>query len=436
MQPPLSPKQIQSYKTSTARLNIWEGAVRSGKSFISILRLLQAMRHGPPGLVMIVGVSRDAIQRNVLTELCGLAGAPVPTPKATQLSLLGRTCFLVGANDERAQRRIQGSTLAIAYVDEVTLIPQGFFKMLLSRLSVTGAQLFGTTNPDSPFHWFKEQFLDNPELRLNRYQFRLEDNPSLSSDYIENLKREYTGLWYQRYIDGMWVLAEGTVYDLFDEEDHVIDMPPDRAIEYFIGVDYGTTNPTVFTLVGHNPRAWPNLWVEAECVYDSRKTGRQRSDTEHVDQLRKFIGSRQINAIYVDPSAASFKVELAHQGISGVIDANNDVLNGIRTVTNYINNGTLKVCRNCSELMREFQTYRWDPRASQKGEDKVIKENDHCLDSLRYVLHTRFASGIHKDVTAQELNQAFNQAQGKSVELTGFFSNDGFAENVPHVPRF
>lgn len=269
---------------------------------------------------MIIGVSRDAIQRNVLIELCGLVGAPVPTPKATQINLFDRTIFLVGANDERAQRRIQGSTLALAYVDELTLVPQGFFKMLLSRLSVPGAQLFGTTNPDSPFHWLKTEFLCKPDLDMNVFKFRLEDNPSLTKAYVENLKKEYSGLWYKRYIEGEWVLAEGTVYDFFDEEDHVIDLPPGLAKYYIIGVDYGISNPTVYSLIGYNPSTWPNIWLESEYYYDSKAKGRQKTDTELVEDLKEFIGNRVVRCVYVDPSAASFKVECMRQDIGGVID--------------------------------------------------------------------------------------------------------------------
>ncbi len=264
MRPPLSDKQIKSFAESTARINLWEGAVRSGKTFSSILRLIQALRDGPPGDAMIIGVSRESVQRNVLTDLCSLMGVKMPTPKATQMSLFGRLIYLVGANDERAQRKIQGSTLALAYVDEVTLIPQGFFKMLLSRLSVPGAQLFGTTNPDSPFHWLKTDFISNPDIHKNVYSFRLEDNPSLTQDYVDSLKSEYSGLWYQRYIEGKWVLADGTVFDFFDEEAHVIATPPGPAKYYIVGVDYGTTNPCVFTLIGYNPSLYPNIWAERE----------------------------------------------------------------------------------------------------------------------------------------------------------------------------
>lgn len=390
----LSKKQIDSYNRSTKRLNFWEGAVRSGKTFISIIRFLRALKLGPPGLAMIIGVSRESIQRNILTELCSLVGAPVPTPKITQMELFGRTIFLVGANDERAQRRIQGSTLAIAYVDEITLIPHGFFRMLLSRLSVAGAQLFGSTNPDSPLHWLKTEFLDNESLDMSCFKFTLDDNPSLSSEYVENLKKEYTGLWYRRYIEGEWCLAEGLIYDCFDREYDIIDYTP-TAQKYVIGVDYGTSNPTAFVLMGYNPLASPNIWVEKEYYYDSKAENRQKTDTEYVEDLAQFAAGKIIRAIIIDPSAASLKLEIRRQKIAGIIDADNDVLNGIRTTSNLISNGTLKIHKNCKNLIKEMFSYRWDEKAGLKGEDKPRKEFDHLVDSVRYGC-MYLATGLNK----------------------------------------
>jgi PBSX family phage terminase large subunit len=440
MQNPLSPKQISSYCSSNSRLNIWEGAVRSGKSFISLLRFIKAIKEGPPGAAMIVGVSRDALQRNVIIELCALIGIPPPTPKSSQMNILNRIIHLVGANDERAQRRIQGSTLAIAYVDELTLIPQGFFKMLLSRLSVPGAQLFGTTNPDSPFHWLKTDFLDNPDLEINRFHFKITDNPSLTQDYIRNISKEYSGLWYKRYIEGEWVLAEGTVYDFFSDDDHVIATPPGPADYYVLGIDYGTTNPTAFSLVGYNRKYWPNIWVEDEYYYDSRARGRQKTDTEYVEDLKRFIQGKNVRCIYVDPSAASFKLEMMRQGLTGIIDADNDVLNGIRTVSKFMVNGTLKVCACCKNHIREFQCYRWDEKVSLRGEDKPIKDNDHSLDALRYPIFSHFRSILTDDFAEADIEKIYAQACGVKLDLPSFFQ-DQYGSNpgnpsMPNVSSF
>jgi len=419
---PLSDKQLVSYTESTKRLNIWEGSVRSGKSFISILRFIKELRSGPPGHAMIVGPTRDSIQRNVIVEMCHLLGFPCPTPKTTQMVMFDRIIYFVGANDERAQRKIQGSTLAIAYVDEMSLIPYGFIKMLQSRLSVTGAKLFGTTNPDSPFHWLKTEFLDNPEIDLTRWHFRIEDNPSLDKSYIDALKAEYTGLWYKRYIEGLWVLAEGTVYEFFDEEQHVIPYPSKRAEYYIIGIDYGTTNPTVFNLIGYNPNNYPNIWLEKEYFYSSKVTGRQQTDTEYAEDLKAFLQGYNVQAIYLDPSAASFRAELFRQGIEDVLDADNDVINGIRFQSQLLSNGTFKICAGCKNAIREFGTYVWDSKASLKGEDKPVKENDHSMDAMRYALYTHFGSMLDNNlIKPEDIDRMYQEATGYQKEIPRVF---------------
>jgi PBSX family phage terminase large subunit len=373
---------------------------------------------------MIIGVNRDAIQRNIILEMCALLHVPAPTPKTTQLNILGRTIFFVGANDERAQKRIQGSTLALAYVDEITNIPQGFWQMLLSRLSVPGAQLFGTTNPDSPFHWLKENYLNRDDLDLKSWQFRLEDNPSLEEHYVESLKKEYSGLWYKRYIEGQWVLAEGCVYDGFDEKYHVIEAPPSQAKYFIVGVDYGTTNPTVFNLIGINTSVYPNYWLEVEHFYDSKKAGRQKTDTEHAEDLKRFIADRNVQTIYMDPSAASFKLECMRQGINQIHDAENSVIDGIRFTAQLIANGDFKVCRGCSNTIREFGSYVWDSKWSEKGEDKPIKAFDHSLDAIRYALFTHLGLG-GRLVAPEELNEIYAKARGLDNGMPAFFQDGG-----------
>lgn len=424
----LSNKQIISYVESDARINVWEGSVRSGKTFASILKFIKECRDGPPGNAMIVGVSRDAIQRNIILEICSLLGMPAPTPKASIMNIFGRFVFIVGANDERAQKRIQGSTMALVYIDEITNIPEGFFKMLLSRLSVNNAKLFATCNPDSPFHWLKRDFIDNPQLDMKVFKFRLEDNPSLNEDYISNLKKEYSGLWYKRFIDGQWVLAEGVVYDFFDNDLHTIRLPPGPAEYYVVGIDYGTVNPTAFTLVGYNRQYFPNMWVEKEYYYSSKEYNRQKSDTEYVEDLKKFIANLPVRGIFIDPSAASLKIEMQHQNVQNIYDADNDVLNGIRFTSKLISNGTLKICQNCTNLMKEFQTYRWDEKAEQRGEDKPIKDNDHILDSLRYSIFTHFSKQF-ESYTASELENMYNSSREIQQELPRFFRDDNIHSN-------
>ena len=253
--------------------------------------------------------------------------------------------FPVTIHDEGAVRRIQGSTLAFAYVDEVTCIPQPFFTMLLSRLSVKGAQLLCTGNPEGPSHWFKKNYIDRiDQLDLAYWHFVLDDNPSLDPSYVENLKKEYSGSWYQRMILGEWVANSGVIYDQFDES-NIYDHSVNNPHYYICGIDYGTSDATAACLIGVNPKQWPQFSMEAEYYYDSRSKGRQKTDDELAQDIKDFISYRNVSAIYVDPAAASFKLELRNLGLP-VINANNDVTRGIKVVSKFIAGKNLVIRRS------------------------------------------------------------------------------------------
>jgi len=405
---PLSLKQIQSFNEANKRFNIWVGAVRSGKTYSSILKLIDIIKNGPPGSGMIIGVNRDTIQRNVLLELYKFLGFSPPSTKTTETKLYGRNIYFVGAHDEGAVRRIQGSTLAFAYVDEATCIPAPFWRMLLSRLSVSGSQLLATCNPEGPAHWLKKDFIDRShELDLAYWNFLLDDNPSLDPKYKEDLKKEYTGMWYNRYILGEWAVAHGLIYDNFDQ-DNIYEHPKEPPNYYIVGVDYGTTNATAAVLCGIRPTRWPQITVEAEYYYDSAKKGRSKGDDELADDIKEFIGWRNISAVYVDPAAASLKVALRQKDLP-VIDANNDVIPGIRTTARFIGGKNIVIQKGCKTLLEHIQSYAWDPKAADRGEDKPLKVNDHILDALRYAVYTAFPQGefSHPDenLTSEQLKK-------------------------------
>lgn len=372
--------QIKSFKESDAKINIWEGAVRSGKTYISLWRFITELSEGPEGEYVLIARTYDSFRRNVLPLLESMIGVKDVNWKGGHrtMNIYGKTIHVIGADDERAESKIRGPTFAGAYVDEITIIPESVFKMLISRCAMGGAKIFGTTNPDSPYHWLKKDFLEGNE-DVKSWQFKLEDNPALEEDDKNYLKRQYKGLWYQRFIDGKWVQAEGSIYDYFDEKLHVIDFAPTYSTSYIVGIDYGTTNPCAFVLIGHDPNSFPNFWVESEYYYDSRVHQRQKTDTEYAEDLQKFLEGHPIKAIYIDPSAVSFRIELQKQGITNLYEADNNVINGIRFVSKNLNNGTLKICRSCTNLIKEFQSYVWDEKAAILGVDKPKKQNDHCL---------------------------------------------------------
>jgi PBSX family phage terminase large subunit len=235
-----SDKQIDSIAHSNAKINIWEGAVRSGKTYASLYRYLEAVSEGPLGDYAFITRTYDSFKRNLLPQISRIIGADAKHYSGKrELKIWGKTIHVVGADDDRAESKIRGSTFNSAYVDEISIIPQAVFRMLISRCAMGGSKIFGTTNPDSPYHWLKQDFLtDNPDVRS--WAFTLEDNPQLTQDEKDYLRRQYKGVWYKRFIEGLWVQAEGAIYDFFDTNLHVIPNPPGLAEYYLVGVDYGT----------------------------------------------------------------------------------------------------------------------------------------------------------------------------------------------------
>lgn len=379
-------KQARSILESTARINVWHGSVRSGKTVASIIRWLDFVAHGPPGELLMVGKTTRTLKRNILDPMAEMLGEDEfrLVSGRGEAYIYGRRVYLVGANDERAEGKIRGLTLVGAYGDEVTLWPESFFTMLLSRLSMPGAKFFGTTNADGPYHWLKHKYLDRAsELDLSHWQFGLEDNPNLPAEYVEALKREYTGLWYKRFILGQWALAEGVVYDMFDPDTHVVKMlPPIKR--HWVGIDYGTTNPTVFLLIGEG--ADDCLYVCREWRWDSAAKGRRLTDQQLSAEYRRWVGNVTPQRVFVDPSAASFIAQLYHDGVRGITPADNDVVDGIQDVSTLLGARRLRIHESCAGLIEEMGNYVWDTKAQERGEDAPIKQNDHGPDALRYAV--------------------------------------------------
>lgn len=394
----LSPKQKKAIAEAKRRMNIWIGSVRSGKTFSSILKFISSLQQPPYGDVMILGYNRDTIQRNVLELMFNLLGQPAPSIGSMSTKLFGRNVYFVGAHNERAISRLQGSTLAIAYVDEITRIPQSVWSMLLTRLSIPGAKLYGTANPEGPSHWLKIDYLDKKEkFDLIDWTFHLDDNPTLSEEYKHAIMTELTGVWYKRYILGEWAMAEGAIYDMFDEKFHVVDENPRWNQYTIVGIDYGTTNPFAAVAVGYNNLHRPFLFVEKELYYDSSATGISKTDSQYADMLEDFLQGLPNNKyIYLDPSAASFEVELRRRGIK-VLQADNRVTEGIRYVASLFHRGDLQISSSCKNLIREIQGYVWDLTASSKGKDQPVKKNDHLNDALRYCLATHYGGKLFLD---------------------------------------
>ncbi|MCD0446475.1 PBSX family phage terminase large subunit [Glycomyces sp. A-F 0318] len=383
----LSPKQLEAIRESgKRRITVLDGAVRSGKTIASLVAFILAVQAAPDtGLIVCAGRTLAAIERNIIAPLQdrALFGPVADTVKHTTGSsravILGRTVHLVGANDARAEEKIRGMTAYLAYVDEATLVPEAFFRQLLARLSVPGARLLATTNPDGPRHWLKVGFLDRAsELSLARFRFTLADNPGLGADYVQNLKAEYTGLWYQRFIEGLWVMADGVIFDAWNPEAHVEKTVPEILEWISVGIDYGTVNDFVALAIGLGIDR--RLHVASEWRWASRKRHQQRqlTDVEYSRHVRDWMAAQQLGDPYVviDPSAASF-IEQAHRDGLNPVRANNAVADGIRTVSGLIATDRLRVHESCEGLIDEIASYAWDPKKAKLGIDAPVKVDDH-----------------------------------------------------------
>lgn len=384
----LSQKQLKAFSHSSERYHIWVGSVRSGKTYVSILRFLDFLKNSK-GDVMLVGYTRDTLQRNVIVPLYEILGLPPPSGGVKHASIHGRTIYFVGAHQEGASARIQGATLSLAYVDEAAKIPHSVWVMLDTRLSKPDSKLLATCNPEHPTHWLKTHYIENPHLSKVVHTHVLDDNPVLTDEYKDAIKNSVSGVWYKRLILGEWALAEGAVFDFWQRSLHVC-SELERASDYYIcGIDYGTTNPFAAVIVGVSETHSPALCVERELYYDPSKTGYGKTDSQLAEILESLISLYNPSAIYLDPSAKSFELELRRRDIRPR-KAKNDVLNGIRSMSNWLYNGELKIYKGCTKLIEEMEGYVWDDLKSGKEEPK--KENDHSVDALRYALYTHFGT--------------------------------------------
>lgn len=375
-----------------ARINILHGAVRSSKTVAMIPKLLALVLKGPEGLGVITGVSKDTIADNVLRDLFDLIGAINYryNRQSGDLTLFGRPVKVIGARDEGSEKYIRGKTLAWAYADEISLMPETFFKQLLNRLSIPGARLYGTTNPAGPYHFLYTEFITDQEKlasgMVKAIHFNLDDNPNLSEEYKGFIRAAHKGVFYQRFVEGLWVLAEGTIYDMWDTGRHVV-KAKEKFENYICAVDYGTANPCTFGLYGYNDGLPATLIRE---YYHDGTVKRQKTDGQYADDLAIFLGNEIPSVVYVDPSALSFITELKQRAQYNVKAANNDVLEGIRFVSSLLTKGLYSVDASCGETVKGYSSYVWDANAQKRGEDKPLKVNDHTCDRDRYALYSHF----------------------------------------------
>ena len=376
-----------------------EGAVRSSKTFGSILAWCDWVENfAPPGPLIMMGNTRETLIQNVIDPLIDLVGSSAILNRGVgTLTLFGRTIYLFGAPNIAAMRKLQGKGAVGAYCDEAPTYPKDVWQMLGTRSAADGIKIIATMNPDSPMHWMKREYLDRlGEVNGKSWHFSLDDNPFLSEKVKNELKSQYTGLWKLRYIDGLWVAAEGSIYDMFRAETHVTRHLPTTYSRVVVGIDFGISSVTSYLSIGQAADG-PDKgkWVVfKEFYYDAEKKQRQKTTAELskdlITHLKRNGGRWFPESIEVDPSASPLKVQLKRDGLSPVKDADNDVKAGIMDVANAFANGNLLIHESCENLLTELPGYVWDSKAQEHGEDKPVKQNDHALDALRYACRRIF----------------------------------------------
>ena len=389
----LSPKQREFVQYGTHRWNFKGGATRSGKTYLDfrwIIPIRIRERIGKDGLAVILGVTKSTIERNVLEPMRNLYGDMlVGTISSDNTAwIFGEKCYCLGAEKVSQVSKIRGASIKYCYGDEVADWSDEVFALLKSRLDKEYSCFDGTFNPQYPDHWLKKFLDSNADIFSQTYT--IDDNPFLPESFKENLKKEYEGtVYYDRYILGLWRIAEGLVYPMFDRARNVTSERggPGR---YWISSDYGTQNPTVFAL-------WREYGgkavMEKEYYHSGRESGRQKTDEEYYQDLEAFADGYRIERVVLDPSAASFAECIRRHGKFSVWKANNAVLDGIRFTGACIKSGIIKFHESCKNAFREFGLYSWD---KDTGEDRVIKENDHVCDSIRYFCMTVLRREIKK----------------------------------------
>ena len=381
---------------------IADGSIRAGKTFsFRQAFIIWAMTRFNNQKFGICGKTIGNVKKNVLedlmTELRKLKyigyeedykdGIKCLVVKSTRHT---NRFFLFAGNDEKSQSYIQGITLAGIYLDEVALMPESFVNQATARCSVDGSKLWFNCNPDNPNHYFKKKWIDEREKKNLLYMhFTMDDNPSLSEEIKDSLKSMYEGVFYQRFIQGLWVLAEGLIYSMVDEENFYAEENKPKAKIYqsirTITCDYGTHNPCVFLDCYDDG---DTIWVDNCYYYDGRAEHKEKTDEEYCNDMQEFMGTRLCDVV-VDPSATSFITALRRRGII-VKEADNDVLNGIRRCANLFGKKKIKINKdNCQPFILELQSYTWDEKASLVGKEQPIKSQDHAVDSIRYFVNTK-----------------------------------------------
>ena len=399
----LSRKQSEYILNADARYNLKIGAVRSGKSFVDIVHMIPKRLitvADDPGLNLFLGVSKETIERNVLQPMREqYTDELVGTINNRNIAYVcGVPVYCLGAEKITQVAKIQGMSVKYCYGDEIAKWNPEVFYMLQSRLDKPYSRFDGSCNPEYPGHWLK-QFIDREDIDLYLQHYTIFDNPFLPKEFVENLCKEYAGtVYYGRYIQGEWTLAEGLIYPMYQE---AIEEPPeDNPTERAVSIDYGTMNAFAAILWEHHGKTW---YAVREYYYSGRDTGTQKTDEEYAVDLDRWLSDIKGRLkVYIDPSAASFIAQLRRRvddnGVKkyAVIPADNDVLDGIRDTATCMRRGTIKISPLMANWLKEVQGYVWD---ETEGVERPVKIADHLQDAVRYFVRTRHLAQTRREVS-------------------------------------
>lgn len=424
----LAPRQLEFILNSTKRWNLAHGPVSCGKTVGTLFRFMHAVGECPDSQIWMIGHTSSTIYDNAIRLILEAKGEndPLYTFKpfctwksgARELIYKDKVISTVGAKDGGAIGAIQGKTMSLVYCDEMTLYPENIIDMIDTRLRNPHSAGYASMNPSHPAHKLKKWIDLARAGDPNYYElfFTIDDNPFLDQSYKDRIKNSLSGVFYKRNYLGEWCLAEGAIFDFFERSLYVVNRPPRAANYWIVGIDYGTNNAFAAVLIGVHTgietQTHPVMWVEKEYYWDSKIKGRQKLNSEYAEDLEKWLQPYSVRGVYIDPSAAAFKVELRRKGMH-VIDTDNDVQNGIQRMIDLVKSGSLFICQECTNLIREIEGYVWDPKCAEKGLDEPLKKNDHAIDALRYAVYK------HKVASYKPLDEPSPQ-QKRSLNHYGF----------------
>ena len=393
-----SEKALDFLDNSDAFINILHGSVRSSKTTTANVRWLDFIGSSPHDKFLMTGKTRDTLERNVIEDILSMIDGKIYYDYNKfdgYLDIGDKRIYLVGFNDEGAVDKIRGMTVGGWYADEAATAPESAIKMAINRCSLPGAKIFWTMNPDSPYHFIFKEYITNSELKekgvIKVWHFTLEDNLNLTEEYIEQLKLLYAGsqLQYKRYILGLWVIAEGAIYDQFVESENTFTETP-SIHEINICCDYGVSTVTTFGVMGiqKNEEEGNNYFLLEETYYDKEEKGVAQSDSDRVNDIVRLQNKYHLNnanTIYLPHDAASLKAECQKDSriLMKVETYAPNTYEDITSIQNLIANRKFKIHTSCVNSISQAQSYAWDKRAQQRGEDKPLKVDDHCPDMWR-----------------------------------------------------